>query len=131
MINLNEPFILEFYGYFGNTECGGSVSDGLALSFRNGRPIHAGYKGAVIGVYGDGLGQKDALGIAHLLEFNSYYNIFRTHLGDVRDQDVGLKNHLKKIACKVDKRLYVVMAITEVIVLIVIIIVAMKLRKNY
>lgn len=39
MINLNEPFILEFYGYFDNTECGGSVANGLALSFRNGRPI--------------------------------------------------------------------------------------------
>lgn len=26
MINLSEPFILEFYGYFGNTECDGSVA---------------------------------------------------------------------------------------------------------
>lgn len=99
MINLSEPFILEFYGYFGNTECGGTVADGLALSFRNGGPTHAGYRGAGMGVYGDGLSQNnwqsDALGKAHVLEFDTYYNILGNHHGDVRDHDADLKNHLK------------------------------------
>lgn len=35
-IDLSEPFILEFYGYFGDTKKPGTVADGLALTFRNG-----------------------------------------------------------------------------------------------
>lgn len=95
-IDLSEPFILEFYGYFGDTKKPGTVADGLALTFRNGGERHAGYRGAGMGVYGDGgkqgTWQTDRLGKAHTLEFDTYYNTIGNHHSGVGDHDADLTN---------------------------------------